>query len=110
MGYAVDSKRGVVVHYGARGVDESYGGIVTTSGRCREVRYKLDLAEEISGAPSTSNVLLSGATNNMAVSIPAYSRIKSCTVAVLEALSTTGGSAAAAASIQVGLEQADGTQ
>jgi len=109
MGFEAAPTRGTLSHYGQRKLDETFGGVVTTSGHTRLLKYTIDLAEIITGAPSTSNVLVQGATHNMNMSIPAYSRIKSCTVSVVEALSTTGGSAAASASITVGLEQADGT-
>jgi len=109
MGYEAAPTRGTLSHYGQRKVNQTFGGVVTTSGHTRLAKHVIDLAEIVTGAPSTSNVLASGATHNMAVSIPAYSRIKSCTISVVEALATTGGSAAASASLTVGLEQADGT-
>ena len=109
MGYATDATRGVTVHYGPRNTDQTFGGVVSTSGKERTLKWVVDLAEVITGAPATSNVLIQAATHKMHASIPAYSRITSCVAQVIEALSTTGGSAASSASLQIGLEQADGT-
>ena len=96
-------------HYGPRKIKD-FGGHVSTEGNIKYVSYMVDLAEEITGAPATSNVLLDPAKGKMEVLIPAYAKIVSAECEVVEALSTTAGSAAAAASIQLGLDKAtDGT-
>lgn len=99
----------VQTHYGPRKTDKSFGMEHMGRGEVRMLSYVLDLDDVISGAPATSNVLISAATHNMNASIPAYAKVLSARVEVIEAISTTGGSAASSASITVGLEQADGT-
>lgn len=97
-------------HYGPRKVDSTFGGEVTTSGLEKIKSYTVDLAEIVTGAPATTNVLLNPATGEMEAVIPAYAKVLSCRVEVVEAITTTGGSAAASAAITVGLDKySDGT-
>ena len=109
MGFESNTGLGTWNHYGPRVVDNKYGGDVGTRGSVKEARWDVDLAQEITGAPTTSNEVITSGTVGFQYIIPAYANILSCRAMVVEALSTTGGSAAAAASFQVGLEQADGT-
>lgn len=100
---------GTLNHYGPRKIDQTYGGEDMSDGLAKTLSYTIDLAEIITGAPSTSNVLVSGSTNTLNQSIPAYAKILSVKAEVVEALSTTGGSAATSATLTFGLEQSDGT-
>jgi hypothetical protein len=109
MSFETAATRGVQVHYGSREVDQTFGGTVSTKGMVKQATWTVDLAKAISGAPLVSNEVLSSSTSGLEQVIPAYAKVLSCRAEVVEALSTTGGSAAAAASFQVGLEQADGT-
>ena len=95
-------------HYGPRKVNERFGGEQTLSGGEAVVEAVIDLAEVITGAPAVSNVLMNpaGATQMEAI-IPAYSSILSAEIEVINAIATTGGSAATAASLQLGLDRAD---
>lgn len=97
-------------HYGPRKVDSHFGGEVTTSGLEKTKSYTFDLADIIAGAPTTSNVLVNPATGEMESLIPAYSKVVSAKVEVIGAITTLGGTAATAASLQVGLDKySDGT-
>jgi len=97
-------------HYGERKVDSGFGGQVTTSGLEKTESYTLNLADIITGAPATSNILLNPATGEMESLIPAYSKILSARVEVIDAITTLGGTAATGASLQVGLDKySDGT-
>lgn len=111
MSYEDSAGLSVRNHYGQRKINERFGGEVTTSGLKKYLSATIDIADVITGAPSTSNVLMNPTgSGEMEAIIPAYATILSARVEVLEALSTTGGSAATAASIQVGLDKySDGT-
>lgn len=109
MGYEYNTNGlGVMQHYGKRVVDEKYGS-VTKEGLKKTAVWLVDIGDVITGAPTTSNVLVSGSNSNMNLSIPAYAKILSCRAEVIEAITTSDGSAASSASLTVGLEQADGT-
>lgn len=109
MAFETSSVRGVNNHYGPRKTDQTFGGSTSTKGYTKEVVYVVDLAEVISGAPATSQEIISSSTSNLQQVIPAYSKVLQARWEVLEAIATTGGSAATSASLSVGLEQADGT-
>lgn len=109
MGFESNTGLGTLNHYGERKIDNKYGGNLGVDGAIEQVQYTVDLAEEISGAPTTSNEVITSSTNGLEFVYPAYAKIISARVEVLEAITTTGGSAATSASFQVGLEQADGT-
>ena len=98
-------------HYGPRKIDQSFGGGKSTDGFVKRVVAEYNLGSLISGAPSTSNVLTNpDGVGEMEAMIPAYAIIRSVSVVVDSAISTTGGSAASSASIQVGLDKlSDGT-
>ena len=100
---------GVTAHYNERITEQRYGGQKSTSGLVKQNAWVIDIGEIITGAPTTSNVLISGATHNLNASIPAYAKIQKVFLEVLEDITTTGGIAAISASITLGLEQADGT-
>lgn len=109
MGFESNTGLGVLNHYGQRKIDNKYGGNLGVDGAIEQVQYVIDLAEEISGAPTTSNEVTTSSTYGLEYVFPAYAKIISARVEVIEALSTTGGTVATTASFQVGLEQADGT-
>ena len=100
--------RGVQQHYNTRGTDTKYGRSVPGSSFVKRSTWTVDLGEEITGAPTTSNALLAYSASNIEKILPAYAKVLSCRAEVITALSTTGGSAAASASIQVGLTQSVG--
>lgn len=111
MSFENTSGLGVRNHYGPRKINERFGGEVSTSGLTKEVQAVIDLADVITGAPTTSNALMNPAGDTeMELIIPAYAKILSARIEVVEALSTTGGTAATAASLQLGLDKySDGT-
>lgn len=98
-------------HYGPRIVDSRYGGNKRSPNGVVTASWTIDLAQEITGAPATTNVLLAADSdgNQMEHLIPAYAKILSCRAVCQTAIATVGGSAAATANLQVGLEQVDGT-
>jgi len=100
---------GNLQQYGPRRVSEKRGGVFASLNNQKKAEWVVDLAEEISGAPTTSNEVITSSLSGLEHVVPAYSIIVSAKAIVEEALSTTGGSAAATASFQVGLEEADGT-
>jgi len=102
----------VTTQYGPRTTDQSFGAGPTTKGTEREVVWVIDVAKEITGAPTTSNALIAASTNKMVHTIPAYAKVKEFRVEVLEQLLSVGGSAAATGAttaLTFGLEQEDGT-
>lgn len=94
-------------HYGPRKVNSTFGGSHISLDGVVTSRWRVDLAEVITGAPSTSNSIIDSSTvEGMEHIIPAYSKVLSCVVVPVSALATTGGSAAASAYFTVGLEEA----
>jgi len=94
-------------HYGPRKVNSSFGGSHVALNGVVTARWKVDLAEVITGAPSTTNTIIdSTTTEGMEHIIPAYSNVLSCRLIPVTALATTGGTAATSAAFTVGLEQA----
>lgn len=102
--------RGVKVHYGTRKTTGVYGRQGVGNGPIKTAEWVVDLGEAISGAPTTSNEVISPSTSELELVLPAYAVVVSCRAEVTTALATTGGSAASSASLQVGLQQSDGTE
>lgn len=111
MGFEDSAGLSVRNHYGPRKTNERFGSEVSTSGLIKEVGALVDIADVVTGAPTTSNVLMNPAGGGeMELIIPAYAKILSAKIEVVEAFSTTGGTAATAASLQLGLDKySDGT-
>lgn len=96
-------------HYGPRKIKD-FGGHVSTEGAMKKIRLHIDLAEEITGAPATSNVLTEVFNGQMDVQLPAYAQIMSARITTASAIATLGGSAAASVALSLGLNKAsDGT-
>lgn len=96
-------------HYGPRAVDKRYGGNFKSPNGIVTAQWTITLEDIITGAPATSNELIAANTNEMEHLIPAYAKVLSARAIFMTAIATTGGSAATSASLQVGLEQNDGT-
>lgn len=111
MGFENSAGLGNRNHYGPRKVNERFGGQTSTSGSIKQVEALINLADVISGAPGTSNALMNPAGGGeLEHVIPAYAKILSAKAEVVTAIATTGGSAAASASLTLGLDKySDGT-
>ena len=97
-------------HYGARKIVD-FGGHVSTEGKLKQIELEIDLAEEITGAPATTNVLSNASLGAMEAQIPAYAVIKSATIKTKTAIATLGGTVAATAALSLGLVKvSDGTE
>lgn len=96
-------------HYGARKIKD-FGGHVSTEGNTKQIRLHIDLAEEITGAPATSNVLTEVFNGQMEAQLPAYAQVLSARITTASAIATLGGSAAASVALSLGLNKvSDGT-
>lgn len=95
MSYDIDPIRGVVRHYNTRAVDETRGGVEQADGRDKVIEY----------AFSYDNLPESAEDGGLTVSIPAGAAIKEAYLDVEEDFTTAGGTG----TVDVGLEQADGT-
>jgi len=89
----VEYLNGVSNHYGPRGVEDVFGGEIKTNGKIRQFEYDFNYDDY----PTAST------NGSMNIIIPAYSVIISCR------LYTTVDFATGTA-LEVGLEQADGTE
>lgn len=93
MGFEADSLRGVLKHYGVRSVNQKYGGNIDDD-VIKTATWTFDY-----------NDLPAGATNNLGLSIPAYSKILSAKLEILTGFTSTS----TTTDLTIGLEQADGT-
>lgn len=111
MSFANDAGLGNRNHYGPRIVESRYGGNKRSPSGIVTANWTIDLAKEITGAPATTNVILAADSDagQMEHLIPAYAKVLSCRAICHTAIATVGGTAASTANLQVGLEQADGT-
>lgn len=93
MGFEADTLRGVLKHYGVRNTNQKYGGEIGD--------------EVIKVASWTFNYddLPAGATNKLGLSIPAYAKILSARLEILTGFTSTS----TTTDLEIGLEQADGT-
>ncbi len=96
MGYESMAKRSVLNYFGPRKTNQKYGGasIQGTTGRIQVARWRFNYDD-----------LPAGATDNLAVSIPANSTIISAKLNIITAFTSTS----TTTDLTVGLEQADGT-
>jgi len=94
MGYEADAVRGVNSHYGARDVNEKYGGSYTNKGQEKSLTWIFNYDD-----------LPAGGTTNFEQSIPANATIVSAAFEVITAFTSTS----TTTDLLVGLEQADGT-
>ena len=93
MGFELDSKRGVLNHYGPRTTDQKFGGEI-----CDEVIKTVQWTFDYNDLPT-------GATNKLGYSIPANSTILMAKLQIIDAFTSTS----TTTDLLVGLEQADGT-
>lgn len=71
MGFATDSKRGVLVHYGPRDTDESFGGELATKGKQHQIVYKFSYSDLPGGSTDALTAFVpSGAMITEAYFIP----------------------------------------
>lgn len=93
MGFETDAKRGVLNHYGPRTVNQKFGGEVD------------DEVIKTAAWTFSYNDLPAGATNKLGMSIPAYAKILSARLEILTGFTSTS----TTTDLDIGLEQADGT-
>lgn len=93
MTFEVDSKRGVLNHYGVRTVDSKFGGE-----QCDEVIKTVQWTFSYNDLPA-------GAATKLGYSIPANSTILMAKLQIIDAFTSTS----TTTDLTVGLEQADGT-
>lgn len=94
MGFETDAKRGVLNHYGVRTTNQKYGG---------------EIADDVIKTAVWTfsyNDLPDAATNNLGFVIPAYAKILSARMEILTAFTSTS----TTTDLDVGLQQADGTE
>ena len=94
MAFENDAKRGVANHYGPREANGKYGAQSQSVGLVKQAVWSFDYDD-----------LPAGGTNNLAHSIPAGAYIKSATLYVDQAWTSTSGTT----DLLVGLEKANGT-
>lgn len=95
MTISIDTVRGVATNYGTRETSQKYGGIVPGFGVVREATWTFDY-----------NDLPDADTTKLGVSLPAYAKIVSAKLEILEAFTSTS----TLTDLTVGLQQADGTE
>jgi hypothetical protein len=93
MTFEIDAKRGVANHYGVRTTNQKFGGQVDD-----------DLIKTAAWTFSYSD-LPAGGTNKLQYSIPAYAKILNARLEIITAFTSTS----TTTDLEVGLEQADGT-
>ena len=110
MGYEANTGTGSTAHYGPRTVESKFGGQMPGAGLVKQAVWVFDLANAsytVQSGAATIALLNPGSTaNHMQQIIPAYSTILSARADVLEALASTGMSAAANIDLLVGLDNA----
>lgn len=77
MGFELDSKRGVMQHYGVRTTDKKFGGNV-----CDEIVQFAEWTFDYDDLPA-------GGTSNLQMSIPANARILSARMEIITAFTST---------------------
>jgi len=95
MGFEADAVRGVNSHYGARPVEEKYGGSYTSKDQKKIATWIFDATD-----------LPTGSTTNSEVSIPANATIVSAHFEVITAFTSTS----TTTDLLVGLVQSSGTE
>ena len=95
MGFESAAVRGVNVHYGARDVDQKYGGEISTKGVVKQAVWTFDY-DDLPDASTSSNEIV----------IPAYAKIVSAKLEILTGFTSTS----TTTDLTIGLQQADGTE
>lgn len=94
MSFELDSKRGVLNHYGVRTTNQKFGGNID------------EVVIKTAAWTFNYNDLPDAATDKLGLSIPAYSKILSARLEILTGFTSTS----TTTDLDIGLQQADGTE